>query len=384
MRPMATVFAGLFVAALGGCQNGNSGYAGDGASSSDARSTTEAGLVLTPDDQDGDHVPNSRDNCPKVYNPDQLDFDNDGVGDPCDADPPLETCGDTKVASARLAPNLLVVLDRSKSMDSNNKWTQAGTALKTLSDQLAAQLRLGLALFAGEAQNCAAPDLELPVGLHSATDFQATYARKKPAGYTPMRRALETVRTSNWLTDAKDPDDAKRSKNVLLVTDGQPNCAVDHESDINYSDIDATLQQAKLLHDAGAFVYVVGFGNGVDATALNDLAKNGGTDNLADPKNRYFQANDEQQLADALLAIGAQVSSCTLTLEGRPGAPDRIYVVVGDKATTRDDPNGFSYDATNNTIELKGTTCTAVKGPSAPAIQVIFGCPPGGGLPVIK
>ena len=36
------------------------------------------------DDVDGDGIPNSQDNCPCRYNPDQSDMDGDGVGDTCD------------------------------------------------------------------------------------------------------------------------------------------------------------------------------------------------------------------------------------------------------------------------------------------------------------
>jgi hypothetical protein len=39
-----------------------------------------------PPDTDGDGVPDSRDNCVKVANPDQADLDHDGRGDVCDAD----------------------------------------------------------------------------------------------------------------------------------------------------------------------------------------------------------------------------------------------------------------------------------------------------------
>jgi len=35
-------------------------------------------------DGDGDHIPDSEDNCPDTYNPDQEDSNNDGVGDVCE------------------------------------------------------------------------------------------------------------------------------------------------------------------------------------------------------------------------------------------------------------------------------------------------------------
>jgi hypothetical protein len=41
-----------------------------------------------PSHRDGDGISNDKDNCPRVYNPDQADSDGDGVGDACDADQP--------------------------------------------------------------------------------------------------------------------------------------------------------------------------------------------------------------------------------------------------------------------------------------------------------
>jgi hypothetical protein len=38
-----------------------------------------------PPDEDHDGIPDFRDNCPKVYNPDQADGDHNGIGDVCDA-----------------------------------------------------------------------------------------------------------------------------------------------------------------------------------------------------------------------------------------------------------------------------------------------------------
>ncbi len=41
-------------------------------------------VELPEKDSDGDGIPDSKDNCPYVYNPDQKDSDGDGIGDACD------------------------------------------------------------------------------------------------------------------------------------------------------------------------------------------------------------------------------------------------------------------------------------------------------------
>jgi hypothetical protein len=45
-------------------------------------------------DIDSDSVANGADNCPLIANPDQLDFENDGLGDPCDADDDNDSSAD--------------------------------------------------------------------------------------------------------------------------------------------------------------------------------------------------------------------------------------------------------------------------------------------------
>lgn len=45
---------------------------------------TASKTAVNANDNDGDFIPNAKDNCPLKKNPDQLDTDSDSVGDVCD------------------------------------------------------------------------------------------------------------------------------------------------------------------------------------------------------------------------------------------------------------------------------------------------------------
>lgn len=58
----------------------------------------------TATDSDNDGIPDSTDNCPYIYNPDQIDSDGDGVGDACEAQPGTYSIDVEVLDSVALSP----------------------------------------------------------------------------------------------------------------------------------------------------------------------------------------------------------------------------------------------------------------------------------------
>jgi hypothetical protein len=61
--------------------------------------------IATVVDTDGDGVPDSQDNCPEVYNPDQKDTDGDGIGDVCDPTAMGESPAEKPTGSLAVGPS---------------------------------------------------------------------------------------------------------------------------------------------------------------------------------------------------------------------------------------------------------------------------------------
>ena len=73
--------------------------------SADAYTSSMTSLtVIDDDDDDGDLVSDTLDNCPMLANPDQADFEGDGVGDACDLDDDGDGMPDTYELANGLNP----------------------------------------------------------------------------------------------------------------------------------------------------------------------------------------------------------------------------------------------------------------------------------------
>jgi len=324
--------------------------------------------VANPDqkDTDKDNHGDLCDNCPKIPDMFQTDHDNDGKGDVCDADPPKKMCGIVDAKFSQLRANIFLLLDKSGSMQSDSKMTQAKVALDRLAKDYWDKLQFGFAYFPGKGDSCAAPTRTLGMGQHSHSKVRAAYTSLTPGGATPMAEALATVHSKGWYKDPNDAAGAARKGAVVLITDGKPNCNKGSSS---------VASEAAKLYKAGVPVHVVGFGSGVTPATLDAVAKAGGTNNPKDPSHRYYKASNATDLGKVLASISSSLVSCTIALANKPPDHLRIYVLLNGKALNRAAADGWSYSAANNTMTLKGSACTALKGASAGKVRIIFGCP---------
>lgn len=282
-------------------------------------------------------------------------------------------CGGEVYEATAIAPNVLIVLDRSGSMEDElgkqgSKWEIAQEALGTVVTTHDGNVRFGLALYPGldpdcdKGMGCAPGAIFVDVGPATGKSIIEVLSDAKTCDLgTPTAEELEVLQDYPGL-EALD-----RPNFVLLVTDGQSTCADPVEM------VAALRAQVPPID-----TFVVGFGGDVDPDELNHMAEAGGTALMGDPK--YYQADDAQALVDAFDEIAGSVLSCSYVLELVPPDPDELYVYINGMKIPRDPlhMDGWDYDPNTNQVNLYGSACEFLQSGDAMDLQIVFGCPETG------
>jgi hypothetical protein len=293
-------------------------------------------------------------------------------------------CGGQRIAARPVAPNLLLVLDRSCSMNSKiltvPKWSSAVAAIEKLTADYAGRIDFGLTLFPDRGgDKCSQGAIPIPVGPGNEPAIDALLtAALDPADPNHPGDPCGTPIDTAMLQAATDPGlaDPSRPSFVALITDGQQSSCSAGGGDAG------TTRTITDLLARGVGTFVVGFDARAAGDQLDVFAQAGGhPTGAASPK--FYDAADPQALDGALAALAGQTVGCAYQLANPPPDPSLLYLFTDAGDEIPRDPNhgdGWDYDPATSIVRLYGAACDALRAGSVTAIDVVYGCeapPPG-------
>ena len=275
-------------------------------------------------------------------------------------------CGGMEFALQRVAPNVMLVLDRSGSMDqtigntsSTSKWDDLKSAVSSLVQGYDSEMRLGASIFSSN-KDCAPGNIDVALAAGAGQSVLTQLAAQGPAGNTPTATTLDTVINQGMLNDPT------RGNYVVLATDGLPNC----------TDTDVKSRIEKLYAatpSVKTFVIGIGAATNTDPTTLNAWADAGHTARAG--ATHYYQTNSPQDLKAAFDAIVGGVVSCDFKMMQAAPDPSLITVTENGTAVAPSPTNGYSFDPSTNTVSLHGTACDLLRTSPSTKVSVVYGCP---------
>jgi hypothetical protein len=336
------------------------------------------------------------------------------------------SCGASQINATSVPVSILLVIDKSGSMNDplggSSRWSAMKTALGTALDKVKGSIAFGLEFFPNgpdAKQTCDVPAgaaaIVLPVGPGATTVPQIVQAfeANQPAGGTPTAAAL--ARAYDYYTTGAGKG-LTGDRFVLLATDGGPNCnaaltCATATCTLNLDDpqrtcgprlpdgtaanccdpkipggpsscLDdaATTVQIGKLAAAGVKTFVVGIaGTEAYAKSLDQFAVAGGETNPNAPP-QYFavsQSGGVAGLTSVFSAITTRlITTCRLQLQSTPPDINKLNVSV-DGSLVPPGPDGWQLDSTTNppTVVLNGATCGKVQMTGASSVQIVYGCP---------
>lgn len=287
-----------------------------------------------------------------------------------------EVCESLAIRAEPVAPDMLIVLDRSLSMTGTGKsglprWPASVSGLKSVTTQLDQAMRFGLMVFPGNSTEfCAKGEMRVELDFDRAPPIAQALDATSPAGGTPTADSLRLAREV-LNRDRNIPDAVQRSKYVLLVTDGAPTCKVDAANGITSGPDEANTYAAvgELAQDK-IKTYVVGYDtrDSQHEASLDEMARRGAT---GDTVHRAVE--DEAGLIAELERITATAVSCSYVLENAPGDPRFVRVAIDGQSY----PLGSAWElADATTVSLLGPACDVLRDGKAHALEITVECEP--------
>jgi hypothetical protein len=313
-----------------------------------------------------------------------------GGGGSLGSSSPDANCGTMSRGAQMVPPDILIVQDRSLSMNNDandkpcaggtpmnsncgamSKWAQVTAAIGQVVMATDTTVNWGLEFFGTDNACGVTAGAAVDVAPNNSTAIQQAFAATSPSSYTPTRAAISGAATYLGMLTDSNP------KYLLLATDGEPNCATTTSPT---TDDSAGAEQAVAdALTAGFPTFVVGIGNTGGTATLNQMALNGGRPQTG-AATSFYEVTDTPSLVSVLQTIVGSVASCTFNLGQPPNAytSNMAIDVFGDGTKIPKDPSmvdGWSYvSGGTDQIQIYGPTCDAILSGAIQDVTVTYAC----------
>ena len=317
------------------------------------------------------------------------------------------TCVPGVFALERFEVDLMLVIDRSNSMEDNidgssfppRKWDDLHDALASTLPAIDSTVNIGAYAFPERFQGTAdhpcniSSSLDLAPGLGQAGDVLALFTNTDPNGGTPTNAAIQLV------GDLLVPRVSRaRTEVIVLATDGGPDCSatldpttctcVDPSLSVCTTNdcLDSVRTTTTIASYAarGVPTFIIGLDSATlpaERAALSEMAIAGGRPNTASGQPTYYSAEQVSEVNAAFASITRSIAQCALATPSRPSDPSAIEVQI-DGVTIPMDPthmNGWDWnDPSFGQIALFGSACDALADPTAKAVALVSTCADAG------
>lgn len=290
-------------------------------------------------------------------------------------------CGKSEFKLTQVAPNVMILLDRSGSMGGDaggdSRWNVAKKAISQVTTKFDDKLRFGLATYSAcTSGGCSAGSIVVPIadknagainGFLGTTIDQGSSNGKGTSGGKLQylcdsgNPETSTGKSLAALVGESTLQDPTRNNVVILLTDGS-------ESSQCVGSCNGPCGSGKLLAQSPSVkTYVIGLG--VNPATIDAIAAAGGT-------AQSVPASNQTQLDAAFDKIADAVATCDYVLDSTPPDTSKIFVYFNDNPTgvPNDGANGWSYDPVTKKLSFNGASCAELKSGTVKDIDVVYGC----------
>ncbi len=300
--------------------------------------------------------------------------------------PDQDACAATTVEAELLPLAIYIMLDRSGSMNDNNKWNSARTAISSfVDDPGSVGLKVALGYFSGSGcTGYQIPAVAMGALPGNAAPIKNSLNTTAPSGATPTAGALNGLVAFCGAYQAANPTEKCVG---ILVSDGQPTDC----SPTDATGLSNIAANARTTNNVQTFTMGM---QGADFNVLNAIANGGGTDcDTAGPNSACDATGGAAAFLAALKAIQGQALGCeyqmprtdagivnldsvTVHYSANGVPPAQVVGRVNTQGDCAAAGGGWYYDNNVNPTKLTlcDGTCDVVKIDQNAKVDIALGC----------